>query len=224
VHSNHSTIIGNITFYRVTLEFLSQVFLDPPNQALMKHLVQANPFKDWPVDSDAPDLRRGLDLLASFCEHWTPAQLEALTLDYTRLFLGLDRTLAAPYESVFLSDDHLMFERQTLEVRALYEQYDLQVPKKHQIPDDHLSYELQFVAGLCDRLVCAWQGREHGVVTSLQKAICQFLDIHLLRWLPAFCDRVLAHGDTNFYKGMALVARVTAVDLRQDLKILSLRA
>lgn len=218
----HSTLIGNITFYRVTLEFLSQVFLDLPNEAVMKHLVQANPFKAWPVDSDAPDLSRGLDLLVSFCAHWTPAQLEVLTLDYTRLFLGLDRTLVPPYESVFLSDDHLMFEKQTLEVRALYEQYDLQVPKKHQIPDDHLSYECQFVAALCDQLVCAWQGGEHGAVTSLKKAICQFLDTHLLRWLPDFCDRVLLHGDTGFYKGMALVAKVTAADLRRDLAGLSL--
>ena len=75
MHSNHSTIIGNITFYRVTLEFLSQVFLDLPNQALMKYLVQANPFKDWPVNSDSPELRRGLDLLASFCEHWTSVRV-----------------------------------------------------------------------------------------------------------------------------------------------------
>jgi TorA maturation chaperone TorD len=216
-----SNLIANISFYRVTLEFLSQVFLDLPDQALMKHLVQANPFKDWPVDSDTPELSRGLDLLASFCTHWTPEQLEVLTLDYTRLFLGLERTLAAPYESVFLSDDHLMFETQTLEVRAIYEQYDLQVPKKHQIPDDHLSYECQFVAALCDQLVCAWQRREHGVVTLRQEALCQFLDHHLLQWLPAFAERVLTHGDTEFYRGMALVAKVTATDLRQDLERLS---
>jgi TorA maturation chaperone TorD len=213
----HFTIMANITFYGVTLKFLSRVFLDLPDQVLIKHLIGGNPFSHWPADSDTPELRRGLDLLTSFCTHWTAEQLEVLTLDYTRLFVGLDRTLAAPYESVFLSEDHLLFEKQTLAVRAVYEQYDLQVPEKNQIPDDHLSYELQFVAALCDQLVRAWQGREHRAMTLLQTDLCQFLDTHLLQWLPAFCDRVALYGETGFYRGMALMTKATAADLRQDL-------
>ncbi len=217
----HFTIMANITFYRVTLEFLSRVFLDLPDPVLMKHLIEGNPFGDWPVDSATPKLRRGLERLASFCTHWTPAQLKGLTLDYTQLFLGLDRTLAAPYESVFLSEDHLLFEKQTLAVRVVYEQYDLQAPEKNRIPDDHLGYELQFVAALCDKLVHAWQGGECQTKTSLHTDLCQFLDQHLLQWLPAFCDRVDRYGETEFYKGMAQVAQATAVDLRRDLANLS---
>jgi TorA maturation chaperone TorD len=213
----HFTTLANIAFYRVTLEFLSRVFLDLPDQVLMEHLIGVNPFRDWPVDSDTPELRRGLDLLTSFCTDWAPEQLEVLTLDYTRLFLGLDRTLASPYESVFLSEDHLLFEKQTLAVRAAYEQYDLQVPEKNQIPDDHLGYELQFVAALCDQLVHAWQGSEHRATKSLKADLCQFLDQHLLQWLPAFCERVARYGETGFYRGMALVAKATAADLRQDM-------
>jgi TorA maturation chaperone TorD len=39
----------------------------------------------------------------------------------------------------------------------------------------------------------------------------------LLQWLPAFCERVLTYGETGFYKGMALMIKVTAANLRQDL-------
>jgi TorA maturation chaperone TorD len=213
----HVTIMAHIRFYGDTLKFLSRVFLDLPDQGLMKHLIGANLFSHWPMDSATPELRRGLALLTSFCTHWTRAQMEGLALDYTQLFLGLDKTLAAPYESVFLSEEHLLFEKQTLAVRAAYEQHDLQVPGKNQVPDDHLGYELQFVAMLCDKLGYAWQGSEHQAKGALHADLCQFLDQHLLQWLPAFCERVDLYSETGFYRGMALVTKATADDLRQDL-------
>ncbi len=216
-----STIMANIPFYDVTLKFLSRIFLDPPDQVLIKHMIEANPFSHWPADSDRPELSRGLDLVTSFCTQLTTEQLEVLTLDYTRLFVGLERTLASPYESVFLSEDHLLFEKQTLEVRVTYEKYGLQVPEKNQIPDDHLGYELQFVATLCERLVRAWQSGKQQELKSLQEDLCQFLDQHLRQWLPAFCERVERYGETGFYRGMALMAQATATDLRQDLTHLS---
>lgn len=202
----------NLEFYHGTFEFLARVFLDVPELTFFERLVQANPFQNWPVKSDCPDLRRGLDLLDLFCTNWTPAQLGALKSDYTHLFLGLDKTLAPPYESVFLSEDHLLFERQTLEVRAFYSRHELKVREDERIPDDHLGYELQFVATLCQRLASSASS-----ANPLLRDLVKFLDVHLLSWLPDLCDRVLTHGTTEFYKGMALVTNATVTDLRGDL-------
>jgi len=210
-----------IEFYRVILEFLSLVFLEEPTAEIVAQLAEGNPFGDWPVDSKSADLKKGLDTLERFCTSWHETDLEALKQDFTRLFLGLDKTLAPPYESVFLSDDHLMFEKQTLEVRSAYERYGLQVPMKNQIPDDHISFELQFMATLCDQLVNAWRIGEPRAIDMLFADGLAFLDEHLLLWLGRFSDRVQQFSQTEFYCGMALVAKASVGDLRDYLKYLS---
>lgn len=210
-----------IEFYRVILEFLSLVFLEEPTAEIVAQLARGNPFGDWPVDSGSSDLKQGLDTLEHFCATWQEAELQALRQDYRRLFMKADKALASPFESEFLSEDDSRPERQALEVRSIYERYGLQVPMKHQIPDDHLSFELQFMATLCDQLVNAWRIGEPAAINRLFTDGLSFLDRHLLLWLGRFSDRVLQCSQTDFYRGMALVARASVGDLREYLQYLS---
>ena len=71
------------------------------------------------------------------------------------LFVGPGTPLAPPWESVCRhKDEALVFQKETLEVRAAYQELGLQVEKLHHEPDDHIAYELEFFAA------AVWQAAE----------------------------------------------------------------
>ena len=75
----------------------------------------------------------------------TKRRLEAARSDYMALFVGPGTPLAPPWESVCRhKDEALVFQKETLEVRAAYRELGLQVEKLHHEPDDHIAYELEF--------------------------------------------------------------------------------
>jgi len=208
-------------FYRVILEFLSLVFLVNPDEALMAKVISGDAFKQWPVDSENPKHAQALELLDGFCKSYKNNGLARVQQDYVCLFSGAENILAPPYESVFLSENNLIFEKQTLEVRIVYEQFGLKVPLRDEIPDDHLSYELQFIATMCDMIINAINKKDIKAIISLVNDCQRFLDDHLLKWISAFTARVAEHAKTDFYRGMSLMTLVTVKDFRQYLRYFS---
>jgi TorA maturation chaperone TorD len=59
-------------------------------------------------------------------------------------------------------------------------------------PDDHIALELEFMAWLCNQSETAAQQ--------------QFLNNHILKWVPLFCSDVAKGADTSFYR---IVAELT---------------
>lgn len=78
--------------------------------------------------------------------------------DALRLFGALGRPLAEPHESVWLSREHLLFEEQTLQVRACYRRYGLALVREGREPDDHIGFELLFMSRLLELLAAAEDG------------------------------------------------------------------
>lgn len=212
--------IVTVEFYRVILEFLSLVFLQTPEPDIVDQLVTGNPFGGWPVDSQDPDLKNGLALLEGFCATWQPQEIDLLRQDFSALFEGVDQALVPPYESVHLAGGPDVFDPQTLAVRAYYERYGLKVPLKDRLPDDHLSYEFQFLATFCDQLVEAWRIRDAAAITALLDDALTFMTAHPLRWLPTFSSRVSSLAQSDFYRGMALLALATVRGLQDYLRYL----
>lgn len=181
--------------FSLILEYLSRVYLEAPTEDFIDGLVSNELFSHWPLPVDeGTDIFRALQLLQSFCREWNAATLDDLVQDYTRLFIGLERTLAPPFESVYLSRDHIMFERQTLEVREFYKQVALEIPRLHKEPDDHIGYELHFVSLLCRR-----------EFESSDDILTSFLEHHLFKWVRMFCRRVWEQASSGYFKGNALL-------------------
>ena len=158
--------------------------------------------------------------MQDFCKRWVPEQIDDLKFDYTRLFIGLESILAPPYESVYLSQDHIMFDKQTLNVRHFYEKYHLRVPKKNVQPDDHIGYELHFIALLCHRIVVEFQEGGHEGADQTILDLSNFLDRHLLLWLEAFVNRVVKQAQTDYYRGIALLTQSSVECLSDTVRAL----
>jgi TorA maturation chaperone TorD len=198
--------------FHLCFSFLSQVYLDSPNQEFIGNLVEEDLFSSWPLSRPSQAAAQGLDKLRLFCRQWGPSQLPELKLDYTRLFLGLDKTLAPPYESVYLGREHTLFERQTLEVREFYRLHDLRLSQDFNLPDDHLGVELHFCSLMLDRCVSVWDSRKDSDDGASKEALQQFLELHLLKWIEPFAHDVAERARTLYYQGAGSLTLGTVRD------------
>ena len=123
--------------------------------------------------------------------------LDCWCSEYTRLFLGPARLPAPPWESVYVGSEDILFQESTLRVRRAYlEQCYVSEGWPH-VPDDHVATELDFMAKLARRSLDAQKRNDEIDFRSSLVAQSRFLDEHLLIWLPAFCARFSAAGETS---------------------------
>lgn len=142
------------------------------------------------------------------------AEFDNLAADYAAIYLnhGLQ---ASPFESTWLDEEGLQMQAPMFQVRDWYRRYGLASPDWRRRADDHLSLQLSFTARLLD-LATDENGKRPGH-NALSDA-ADFLDEHLLRWLPSFGQRVATHAATPFYAGLAMLTAAYTEELRQLLE------
>ncbi|HSM56571.1 MAG TPA: molecular chaperone TorD family protein, partial [Candidatus Sulfomarinibacteraceae bacterium] len=108
-----------------------------------------------------------------------PVDLEELAADHHQLFAFN----VFPYEAVFLDDSGLLGGAVTDAVRRRYRQAGYQTEATASSPD-HIGHELGLLAFLSAAEAEAHEDREQGHVERLHGVQSDFLQHHLLRWLP----------------------------------------
>ena len=128
--------------------------------------------------------------------------LDELAADYAAIYLN-NRFGASPYESVWLSDEHLACDRSMFELREIYAAAGWQVSDWRSRFDDHLVLQLQYL-----RQVLA-----SAAVDPEKLAV--FIDQHLGYWLPDWAQRVSTHCNTAFYAALAELSYVWLLHFRE---------
>ena len=151
-----------------------------------------------------------MDRTASFLdeireEKENPAFLEEAKDEYTRLFIGPVSLVAPPWESVYGQKDAMLFQESTLEVRNTYRRFGL-IPEGYpHVADDSLALELHFMALLAQHSLDAfYAGKNEDLAADLTGSE-EFLDKHLLVWIPKFLERMKGARSNILYPQMCLV-------------------
>ena len=144
--------------------------------------------------------------LSSLPDNADQITLDELAADYASIYLNHNIS-ASPEESVWLDEDSLMCQQSMFQVRSWYESHGLGIPDWRLRPDDHLVYELQFIA---------WLLKQDNRIETLEK-VATFMDEHLLRWLGNFGERVAIRCDTAYFAGAAAVTAAYCEELRDIL-------
>jgi TorA maturation chaperone TorD len=140
--------------------------------------------------------------------------LDDLAADFAAIYLN-NSFHASPYESVWLSEDHLTHQESMFQVRQWYDKYDLVAENWRTRADDHIVLQLQFLAHLFSL---------DDQQETLSEA-ARFLDEHPLRWVDQFARRVAARCQTPFYAGLSLFVAQYLKELRELLaEILSVKS
>lgn len=217
LNSNRSVEKERLIGETLLFSLLGKLVYSPPELGDLQALVDENIFQEIPLDSGQPEMAEGQAFLLSWTENCTPRiqkeQFEAIESDHLRLFVGPGKLLAAPWESVLVNEDHLLFQEETLDVRRWYHRYGYQVENQYHEPDDHLGLELIFLAQLSRLALETSEAGNEASFEIIRADQRRFLNEHTARWAPAWCDLVVQHAQTDYYRGLALLVKGAVKEL-----------
>ncbi|HOM41586.1 MAG TPA: molecular chaperone TorD family protein [Bacteroidales bacterium] len=188
----------------------SMVMFDPSTECVYDFWTKGM-LKQLPVWSPNPDFVKAAALLRQSTER-AQNKHELLKEDYLRLFSGIGKPLAPPVESVYRSDEHIMFDRNTEEIRNIYRKHSWESKFKNKIPDDHLGIELLFLTYLIEKYINSQAILER---QSLTNEIVEFIQEHMLSWVPQWKDDVVNNASTLAYRGIALLVSASLEDIKK---------
>ena len=188
---------------------LGKILYTNPREDFLRSLTEQEVFTGVPFGEKQPNTIEGLRLLGKWMDEIdnkiTTENIKDIQVDYTRLFTGMLKVPVAPWESIYFNEEHLLFQEQTLDVRSWYGRFGLELEKKHKEPDDHIGLELSFVGHLAQKALLALESGDENAFNQILDAKQDFLSQHPLVWIPTWCDQIIIHANTDFYRGLAML-------------------
>lgn len=134
--------------------------------------------------------------------------IEDLAIEYTRLFIGPAKHIS-PHESVHHErgdgDWGTLWGKSTVEVKKFIETSGLEYKSDYIGIPDHISVELEFMKQAAEREVQAREENDNDGLLYCLKMEKKFIDEHLAKWLPVFCEKVISEANLSFYREMARI-------------------
>ena len=176
--------------------FLALVLRQAPVAEQLEQLLPL--LGELPVELSNPELKQAAVLLADYAREAAGrdlvAEAEALRQDFIALFEGPGAMGAPPWESVYRTEEQVLFGPTTFQVRQAYQRWGLGLANPGREPEDHIALELEFLLFLNDRMAA-----ESAAAADRDR----FLREHLLVWVPPFASLVKDGAVTQFYQGVA---------------------
>lgn len=175
-------------------EFLSRMFVEEPPFELAEDIAKGK-FVFPQTSSFNRDFAEGLSLFSRF----TKANKDApdihgmMCREYTRLFIGPVPAMF-PYESRYV--DGSMMGKSLIKIKEIYRQAGLMKAQDYHEPEDHIALELRFMGRLCRD--------KSDISLRMQK---DFLEDHLMKWVPGFCDELCEKSSSDLYRGIGKITK-----------------
>jgi TorA maturation chaperone TorD len=136
--------------------------------------------------------------------------IEDLAVEYARLFLGPDKHIS-PHESVHHQRDDgdwgTHWGASTVDVKKFIETAGLEYKQEYTGMPDHISAELDFMKEAAEREAQALEENDWEGALYCQKMEKKFISDHLIKWIPAFCDKIISQAEISFYGDLADVTK-----------------
>lgn len=195
---------------RLIYAFLSEMYEKEVATERLKELMEEDSYIfriGTSVKLGDEGLQKGFQMLSKYLSDAKGRDLNLvkleLAVEYANLFLGVKGKPSHPSESVYLSEDHTMFQEPRDRVLRAYWNAGVDKAKEYTEPEDHIAVELQFMVYLCRRTVEAMERNEKEEEKKLLQLQKEFIDDHLARWVPRLTKDILETAEIDFYKGIA---------------------
>lgn len=198
--------------------FLSQVFF----KELTAEAVEALAGFECPEDVENEKLAQGYAMVRRYLSFASDDARTQLACEYARVFLAAGvytpkRDTAIPYESVFTSEERIVMQDARDDAVARYAADGFQVnPGLHE-PEDHLSFELEYLAHMSRRAAAAAEAGDAAALAHNVARQAEFIDGHLLNWVGRLREAAQGYAKLTFYIGMLLIAEGTLEESRAAL-------
>lgn len=127
----------------------------------------------------------------------------ALSVAYTRLFLGPPEALAPPYASFYLDQNRNVMGPSSLAIMKVYDKAGLRMDETFNEMPDHIAVMLEFLCYLFSREAVACNDNDVEALEEIPRTITSFGGDYLMSWIPRFCGLITAAGQNPFYTDLA---------------------
>lgn len=185
-----------------TYMLLSRLYLKEFDRQLLEEMHEML----FPMATGDDDVDTGYRLIATHLSNLWAESLTELAVDYVRCFLGngVDSFAAAyPYESVYTSEKRLLMQDARNEVLAIYRSFGIERADSWNEGEDHLALELEFMRVLGERTVSALKQGDEAGATRLLASQHNFMQHHLISWVPMMTADLKRFAKTQMYRGLA---------------------
>jgi TorA maturation chaperone TorD len=190
-------------FYRT----LSILYFNTLTQEQIDNLAQTD-FSAF--GADEPLLIAGFDDMRRYLRKRNTGTRQELAVDFTSTFMGAQAyqgRYAVPYESVYRGESGLLMQEPRNEVYRTYKAAAIKLKEGVDLPEDHLSFEFEFLAILCDRTVEALNAGDTGRAIGLLEAQRTFIEDHILSWFDDLAELANKMRKTRFYRGVLKITK-----------------
>ncbi|KXF82275.1 TorD/DmsD family molecular chaperone [Enterovibrio coralii] len=202
MNDTHYQTLASLT---IASHFLYRALHQAPDAEFVNALYDDALFDEWPVEQANDNVSQGLALLKA------RPDLRNISRDYAQLFVGPNTLTAAPWGSVYLTEEQITCGDSTLAIRAFYESHGIAIDTGEREPEDHIGLIFSFITYLTDTALDA-QVVEAAHNESLE-ALKVFLTDHVLTWAPRFFHTMREGAETPFYQGISYLAEGTLEQL-----------
>ncbi len=182
--------------------FLAAAFREEPTPLFLKHLRDSQFLS---ILSDA-----GANIDKEFLNGPEEKLLEDLAVEYTRLFLGPGKHIS-PHESVHHKRDDgdwgQLWGKSTVEVKKFIESTGLEYKSEFTGMPDHIGVEFEFMQQVTKREAQAWEEKNREDALNCLKMEKKFVDEHIGKWVPGFCDNILSEAELPFYREISKLTK-----------------
>lgn len=165
-------------------------------------------------EEDVPeDMREGLRLIQAFIQASKGVPVEelktSLAVERTKLLRGIKPGYGPPppYEGVYAPTAQEALGQAMMNVKNIYAESGVVLPEEIHDQPDFIGFELDFMRHLTEKEADAWAAENNEEVMRITEKERAFLDEHILRWIPRFCDLMLQEAQLDFYRGVARLTK-----------------
>jgi TorA maturation chaperone TorD len=203
---NNTAILEALAGRSSSYRMFSRLFLKPLDEDDIKNLATTD-FARLSRDLEGEgDLATGFANMARDLKILHTGTRQLLATDYTMCFDGVatyNGDVAVPYESVFLGEEALLNQEPRNQVLAIYNREGVSLGASAKVPEDHLAFELEFLAMLSDRcLKLLQEGTDKDEAVRVLQVSRDFITRHIQAWLPQLSERANKLLETRFYRGV----------------------
>ncbi|HEC31973.1 MAG TPA: hypothetical protein ENI41_05745, partial [Deltaproteobacteria bacterium] len=177
-------------------KFLSTLYRDEISKDLVLKLTDKDFVKrlqNFAKECTFSDLGKGAGKIAKYLGNTKIDTYKDLSYEYADLFLNAGKNPAFPYESVHVTGKPIVMQEPVFKIREIFHKAGVHKSKDYKDLDDHIAVELEFVQYLLDK----------GETDAAQ----EFINTHLINWIPEFHATLYFAATTDFYKGLSLLTQ-----------------
>lgn len=157
------------------------------------------------MESDNELVASGFNDIYRYLRKRNTGTRQELSIDFSSCFLGTHSykgLVAQPYESLFMDASGTLNGKPRTVVYNLYKKERVSLKSEYNYPDDHLSFECEFMSILCRRCIQALEAGDKAEALRLLDVQEDFMRDHLCVWFRRLHDLSLKFIKTRFYRGV----------------------